>query len=207
MDGAEITETVLALYFLDRAGVAVQCFAPNKNQFHVVNHLTREPTNETRNVLTEAARIARGQVQDLKRASMANLDALVMPGGLGVAKNLSDFATKGTDCTVDSDVVRLVTEAVKAQKPIVAICIAPAVLAAALKKAGRSATLTIGDDAATAAAIIKLGSTHEKCPVTEAVVDEKNRIISTPAYMYDAKRKDVGAGIEAAIKQLMRWLA
>lgn len=207
LDGAEITEAVLTLYFLDRAGAQVQCYAPNKDQLHVVNHLTGEPTRESRNVLTESARIARGKIQDLKKASMASLDALVMPGGFGAAKNLSDFASKGAECAVDPDLARLVAEAAKAKKPIVAICISPAVLAAALKKAGLSAKLTIGDDADTAAAIAKLGSTHEKCPVTSAVVDETNRVISTPAYMYDAGRKDIGTGIEAAIVQLMKWLA
>ena len=206
LDGAEIHEAVLSLYFLEKAGAEVHCFAPNKDQMHVVNHLTGKPTNEKRNVLVESARIARGKIRDLKDASMNGLEALVLPGGYGAAKNLSDFATKGADATVDRDLVRLVGEAVKARKPIVAICISPAVLAAALKQVGASGKVTIGNDAETAAAIKALGSAHENCAVAEMVADEEHRLISTPAYMLGPGPRDVGAGIEAAINQLMAWL-
>jgi enhancing lycopene biosynthesis protein 2 len=206
LDGAEIHEAVLTLYFLDRAGAKVQCFAPNKDQMHVVNHLTGKPTGETRNVLIESARVARGKIRDLKDARMSELAALVLPGGFGAAKNLSDFAVKGADASVEPELARLVGEAVRAKKPIVAICISPAVLAVALKQHRTSARLTIGDDAETAGAIQALGSTHARCPVTEIVVDDKNHIISTPAYMLGPGPKDVGAGIEAAVGKLMSWL-
>lgn len=206
LDGAEVHESVLTLYFLERAGAEIRCFAPDRNQMHVVNHLTGEPTGETRNVLVESARIARGQIEDIKKARMADLDALVLPGGFGAAKNLSEFATKGPAGEVDADLVRLVAEAVEQKKPIVAICISPAVLAAALQRSGKSATVTIGNDKATADAVRSTGSTHADCPVDQAVVDEKNRIISTPAYMLGPGPKAVGAGIEQAIDKLMRWL-
>lgn len=206
LDGAEIQEAVFTLYFLDRAGLGVACFAPDRPQMHVVDHLTGEPTGETRNVLRESARIARGNVQPLARAGMREFDALVMPGGYGVAKNLSDFALRGPDATVDPDLVRLVGEALEQRKPIVAICISPAILAAALKQLGASATLTIGTDAGTAAAVEALGSRHQAAPVERAVVDEQRRIISTPAYMLGPGPKDVAAGIEQAIATLAGWL-
>jgi len=206
LDGAEVQECVLTLYFLDRAGIEVSCFAPDQPQMHVVNHLTNEPTEEQRNVLVEAARIARGVVRKLGEAQLAEFDALVIPGGYGVAKNLSDFALKGAEASVNEDLVRLVDEAVKAQKPIVAICIAPAVLAAALSRIGSSANLTIGSDAGTAQAIETLGSKHESCPVQGLAVDQQQRIVSTPGYMLSATPKGVGAGIEAAIDQLIQWL-
>jgi enhancing lycopene biosynthesis protein 2 len=207
LDGAEVQESVFTLLFLDRAGAKVQCFAPDTDQMHVVDHKKGEPTGETRNVLVESARIARGAVEDIKNADMGEFDALVMPGGFGVAKNLSEFATKGPDGTVNPDVLRLVGESVKARKPIVAICISPAVLAAALKQVGSKATLTIGNDSETAGAIESLGSHHQDCPVNEAVVDEEHRIISTPAYMLGPGPKGVAAGIEQSIGTLMRWLS
>jgi enhancing lycopene biosynthesis protein 2 len=206
LDGAEIQEAVFSLYFLDRAGAEVRCFAPDRDQMHVVDHLRGEPTEETRNVRVESARIARGEVDALCDARMDDFDALVIPGGFGAAKNLSSFATEGAGASVDEDFVRLVGEAVSARKPIVAICISPAVLAAALAKVGSKATVTIGNDAGTASAIESLGSTHSDCPVHEAVIDEEHRIISTPAYMLGPGPKGVGAGIEQAIGTLMGWL-
>jgi len=206
MDGAEIQEAVFSLLFLDRAGAEVRCFAPDKPQMHVVDHLTGKPTGETRNVRVEAARIARGAVADLKDLRMSDFDALVMPGGFGVAKNLSTFATDGAAATIDPELQRVVTEAVEQKKPIVAICISPAVLAVALKKAGSKATLTIGNDPGTAEAMVAVGSSHRVCPVDEAIIDEEHRIISTPAYMLGPGPKGVAAGIEQAITQLMRWL-
>ncbi len=207
MDGAEIQESVFTLLSLDRAGAEVQCFAPDKDQMHVVDHLTGEPTAETRNVLVESARITRGAVRPLREATMDEFDALVMPGGFGVAKNLSSFAIAGAKAEVDVDLQRLVGEALGARKPIVAICISPAVLALALKNAGSTATLTIGNDPETASAVNALGCTHQDCPVREAVVDEEHRIISTPAYMLGPGPKDVAAGIDRSIETMMSWLA
>lgn len=207
LDGAEITEAVLTLYFLERADLEPRCFAPDRPQMHVVDHLTGQPTGETRNVLVESARIARGKVEPLDRARMDELDALVLPGGFGVAKNLSDFAVRGPEADIDPDLVRLVGEALSRARPLVAICISPAILAAALRKLGiGGARLTIGDDADTAAALAALGARHEACPVDRAIVDERHRIISTPAYMLGPGPRDVGAGIEQAIATLATWL-
>lgn len=207
LDGAEITEAVLTLYFLERAGLEPRCFAPDRPQMHVVDHRTGEPTGETRNVLVESARIARGKVEPLDRARMDELDALVLPGGYGVAKNLSDFAVRGPEADIDPDLVRLVGEALSRGKPIAAICISPAILAAALRRLGiGGARLTIGDDADTAAALTAHGARHEACPVDRAVVDERLRIVSAPAYMLGPGPRDVGAGIEQAIATLAGWL-
>jgi enhancing lycopene biosynthesis protein 2 len=174
---------------------------------HVVDHLTGQPTGETRNVLVESARIARGKIEPLDRARMDELDALVLPGGYGVAKNLSDFAVRGPEADVDPDLVRLVGEALSRARPIVALCISPAILAAALRRLGiGGAVLTIGDDAGTAAALGALGAEHRACPVDHAVVDARHRIISTPAYMLGPGPRGVGAGIEEAITALAAWL-
>lgn len=206
LDGAEIQESVFTLYFLDLAGAQVQCFAPDRDQMHVVDHLSGEPTSESRNVLVESARIARGAVQELSKLDMDDFDALVMPGGYGVAKNLSEFATKGSDASVDENLVRVVGQAVASRKPIGAICISPAILAAALKQNGASATLTIGNDESTASAVEALGSKHEACPVQEAIVDEANKIVSTPAYMLGPGPKGVAAGIQKTVDQVLAWV-
>lgn len=206
LDGAEIHESVLTLYFLQKAGIDYRCFAPDRDQFHVVDHLTGEPTDGTRNVLAESARIARGEIAPLGEARMAELDALVLPGGYGAAKNLSNFAVEGPSCTLEPDMLRLVGEAVQQGKPIAAICISPAVVAAALKSLGRGATLTIGSDADTAAALEELGCRHRRCAVDEVAVDEDLRIVSTPAYMLGPGPAEVGAGIEKAVARLAAWL-
>ena len=129
-DGSELNETVITLLAIDRAGAEAVCMAPNIEQMHVINHLSGEPTEgETRNVLVESARIARGNIKDTATVTAADFDALILPGGFGAAKNLCDFAVKGPDCNVNPDVSRLVKETVVAKKPLAAICIAPALLA------------------------------------------------------------------------------
>jgi enhancing lycopene biosynthesis protein 2 len=201
LDGSEIHESVLALLALDRAGCEVHCFAPDVAQSAVVNHLTGKESPETRNVLVESARIARGKVRPLKEARAADLDALVLPGGFGAAKNLSDFATKGAEATVNPDLQRLLRDLHAAKKPIGAICIAPGTVARAL--GAHHPTLTIGHDAATARAIEACGATHEACAVDDVVVDEANRIVSTPAYMLGPSIRHVAEGVERCVSKVL----
>jgi enhancing lycopene biosynthesis protein 2 len=200
-DGAEIHESVLTLLALDRAGCTVRCFAPNIDQARVVDHLTGKEVNETRNVLTESARIARGEIQDLSEARAEDLDAVILPGGFGAALNLSDFATMGAQATVHADLTTLLRALHAAGKPIGAICIAPGVLAAAIGDAGP--TLTIGNDAGTAQAIEACGAQHEDCPVESFVVDRENRIVTTPAYMLGPSVRHVAAGIEGCVAEVL----
>lgn len=203
LDGAEIHESVLTLLALDRAGAEAVCFAPDADQMHVVNHLTGQPVpGERRNVLIESARIARGKIQDLARARAADLDALVLPGGYGAAKNLCDFAVKGADCAVHPEVARIVSEMFQARKPVGAICIAPAILSKALGDQGP--TLTIGTDKDTAAALEKMGAVHEACPVREFVVDEKHKLVTTPAYMLANRISEAAEGIEKLVREVLR---
>jgi enhancing lycopene biosynthesis protein 2 len=203
-DGAEIHESVLTLLALDQAGAQAVCLAPDAPQHQVQDHFHQRTTPESRNVLVEAARIARGEIRDLDGITAAELDALVLPGGFGAALNLSDFAVSGANCTVHPGVERLVTEMVRSHKPVGALCIAPATLARILQKAGIRARLTIGSDSETAAAIEAMGQTHVKCPVTEAVVDADNRIVTSPAYMLPARISEVAAGITAAVREVVR---
>lgn len=195
LDGSEIHESVFTMLCLDELGAEIVFLAPRGPQMHVVDHAAKAPVaGATRDVLTEAARIARGNIRDLATVRASELDALVMPGGFGAAKNLSDFAVKGGEAKPHADVARLLGDMHAAKKPIGAICIAPAVVAAALGRTARP-TLTIGEDAGTAAALEAMGARHQRSPVDECVVDRAQRIVSTPAYMYDARPKDICAGI------------
>jgi enhancing lycopene biosynthesis protein 2 len=204
LDGAEIRESVLTLLALDRAGATVSIFAPDIGQMHVVNHLTGTPVEgASRNVLEEAARIARGDIKPLSEAKAANFDGLLIPGGFGAAKNLSDLAIKGTNATVLPAFKALVADFVKAGKPIGAICISPAVLTAALKDTV-SPTVTIGEDSD--GLIAGLGGVHQPCNTEAAAIDAKHKIASCSAYMRgDARISDVAAGIEKVVAQVIAW--
>ncbi len=201
-DGAEIHEATLTLYFLDKEGVEIVCMAPNIPQKEVINHITGEKMNEERNVLVEAARIARGNIKDINEVSADDIDALIMPGGYGVAKNFSNFLEKGADAEVIPEVKRLLVEMFEKGKPIGAVCISPVIVAAALREA--KAKLTIGSDEQVAKAIESMGQQHLVCPVSEALVDEEHKIVSTPAYMEGKTIKDVAEGIEKLVKEVIR---
>ncbi len=202
LDGAEIHESVLTLYFLDRAGARAICMAPNRPQAKVVNHLTGEvDPADTRNVLLESARIARGDIRDLKDANPEDLDALILPGGFGAALNLCDFAEKGAQGSVDPDLEALVRAMHGAGKPIGAICIAPAVIALVLGAEGPR--LTIGSDPDTAAALAAAGASHVERSAKEDLVDAETRIVTTPAYMCGTGPAEVGAGIEKLVTDLL----
>jgi enhancing lycopene biosynthesis protein 2 len=203
LDGAEIQEAVLTLLALDRADVQVTCMAPNRQQMHVVDHLLGKPTDESRNVLVEAARIARGNIVDIASIDTSTLDALALPGGYGGAKNLSDFAVQGAACTVDPQVTRVIREIHAAGKPIASLCITPTILAALFGKELQP-LLTIGNDADTAAALEQMGATHQRDAVTDIVIDDANNLVSTPCYMLDARIRDVAKGIDRAIEELLQ---
>jgi enhancing lycopene biosynthesis protein 2 len=200
-DGAEINEAVLTLLCLEQQGASYQCFAPNIEQMHVVNHLTGEPAqDESRNVLVEAARIARGNIKDLGEADVAEFDALLVPGGFGAAKNLSNFAVAGAEMDVQSDFLRVARAFHEADKPIGLICIAP-VMAAAI--CGEGTRCTIGNDAETAAAINAMGAEHLECPVSEARVDAERKMVTTPAYMLAGSVSEAYAGITECVKEVL----
>lgn len=199
-DGAEIHESVIALLALDRAGVRVQIFAPDKPQMHVINHLTGEVSPESRNVLTEAARIARGEIKPLSQANAAELDGLIVPGGFGAAKNLSTFATQGAECSVDAELKGLVQQLFMAGKPLGFICIAPALLPKLLEQRVR---LTIGNDPDTAEAIEAMGGEHVVCPVDDIVVDLDNKVVTTPAYMLAQSIGEAAQGIEKLVARVL----
>ncbi len=200
-DGSEIHEATLGLYALSKYGFEYQCFAPDINQYHVINHLTGEVSSDKRNVLIEAARIARGNIKPLREFSSDDFDGLLMPGGFGAAKNLSTYAFDGENCKVHNDLVLVLKAMHSAQKPIVALCIAPVIVAKVL-----GAAVTIGNDSKTAKHIEALGGSHKSCNYNEAFVDWKNKVITTPCYMLASNVYETGVGIEAAIVELKKMI-
>ena len=201
-DGAEIHESVLTLWAIHKHGAAYQCFAPDILQHHVLNFISGREMAESRNVLVESARIARGDIKNLREYRAADHDGLIMPGGLGVAKNLSTFAFDGTDCIVNEDVARAVKETAALHKPIGALCIAPAVIARILG----NVTVTVGQDPGTIGALTRMGATHEKTGHGEIVVDREHKIVSTPCYMLDARVDQIGAGAEKLVMALLELI-
>ncbi len=201
-DGSEIHEATLTLYFLDMKGAEIVCMAPDKDQMDVVDHVTGKATGEKRNALVEAARIARGNIIDVKKVKAADLDAIIVPGGFGSAKNLCTFGVDGPECTADEDAARLLREMHRAGKPIGALCIAPALIARVFG-ADAAPEITIGTDSGTAAAMEKMGAKHKKADVDEIVVDAKNKIVTTPCYMLAQSIKDVGTGAAKLVAKVM----
>lgn len=203
-DGSEIQEAVFSLLAIDRLGFQAVCMAPNV-ELSVINHLTTRETGEKRNVLAESARIARGNIRDVKEVKAVELDAIFFPGGFGAAKNLCTFAMKGAAATVNPDVARLLQEMAAAGKPIGAVCIAPAFIAAVLGKE-YTPTVTIGNEADTAAEINKTGAIHQDCPVTEFVVDRKNKLVTSPAYMLAERITEVFEGIDKCVSEVVKLM-
>lgn len=202
-DGSEIHEACAALLALDRAGAEVVACAPSGDQMHVVDHAAGQPAEgQSRAILTEAARIARGEIRPLTAIDAKSVDAVLMPGGFGAAKNLCTFAVDGENCTVHAEVESFLRNAHEAGKAIGAMCIAPVVLARVFG-ADLKPQVTIGTDPATAAKVEAMGAKHIDCNATGVVVDEQNRMVTTPAYMLAGRIGEVFEGAEAFVKQLL----
>jgi len=198
MDGTEIHEAVMTLYAIENNGGTFEIFAPNVAQHHVINHLTGEVTTESRNVLTEAARIARGKIRALTEYRAEEFDMLIFPGGYGVAKNLCTYAFDGPECHVDRVVEDAIRSTHKAGKPIGALCISPVLIARVLG----NITVTSGTDAGTAADIEILGGRHENKNHGEVSVDRKNMIATAPCYMLNATLPETAHDADAVVRAL-----
>jgi enhancing lycopene biosynthesis protein 2 len=206
LDGAEIHEAVFTLLVLNRHQAEAVCCAPDIAQAATVDHVTGQPVRETRNVLTEAARIARGDIRDVAGVSADELDALILPGGFGAAKNLCNFAERGAQCEVHPAVEKLIADVLAQRKPVGAICIAPALLGRVAAKRGLKPRLTIGNDADTAAALREMGCVHEDRAVTEIAVDDDNKLVTTPAYMLGPGPAAVFEGVRKLVEQVLRMI-
>lgn len=203
-DGSEIHEAVLTLWSIDRAGAQAVCLAPEMPQLHVVNHLTGQVMEgEKRQVMVEAARIARGVLENLAAVSTRDIDALILPGGFGAAKNLCNFAMQGSQARVHPEVERLIREMRAAGKPLGFICIAPVIAAKVLGSEG--VQVTIGTDPQTAAAVEQCGAVHVSCTVRSFHADPVRKVASTPAYMLGQRISEVAEGIDKMVRQVLAW--
>lgn len=202
LDGSEITEAVSTLIGLSQNNVNYQVFAPNQ-RFSPTSHFKDELLeNHIRNSLEESARISRGKIQDLSELNPSHYDGLILPGGYGVVKNLCTWAQDGPKCSVHKEARRVLEGFFEASKPILAICIAPALVARVLGQK-RSITLTIGNDKTTAAQIVSSGCEHVECTVDDFITDRESKVISTPAYMFDVEPHRVFAGIQKALGEFL----
>jgi enhancing lycopene biosynthesis protein 2 len=213
-DGSEIQEAVFSLLAIDENNADAVCFAPNIDQHHVLNHITGDEMNESRNVLVESARIARGNIQDLKEISSDDIDALVLPGGFGAAKNLTKWAFEGPDGEIQSDVKRIILEMVHHRKPVCGLCMGPTVIAKALEGSGVKANLTVGTTEAPSpyeidaisAGMEKTGANAVMKEVTEIMVDESNKIVTAPCYMMEATISQIRNNIKMAIDKTIQLI-
>ncbi|OOE67385.1 isoprenoid biosynthesis glyoxalase ElbB [Salinivibrio kushneri] len=199
-DGAEIQETVLSLLALEQNDAQWQCFAPDIDQHHVINHRTGEAMSETRNVLTEASRIVRGEILPLTDLNADDFDALLVPGGFGAAKNLSDFAYHGDPVQVHQDMFAVCQAFARSEKPAGYMCIAPIMIPQIYPKGVKG---TIGNEPDIAAAFNRMGGEHIECPVSDYVLDQRHHLLSTPAYMLATSVSDAASGINRMVKKLV----
>jgi enhancing lycopene biosynthesis protein 2 len=201
-DGAEIHEATLTLLAIAKAGCSYECFAPDKEQAQVINHMTGKLMTEERNVLVESARIARGKIEPLNLFEPEKFDAVIFPGGFGVAKNLCSLAFEGSECTVDPEVELAVIASVEAKIPIGALCISPALIAKILP----GAEVTIGNNAETISTIEKMGGVHHLTNHGELIIDEKYKLVTSPCYMLDAHILQIAEETQSVVDELINLM-
>jgi enhancing lycopene biosynthesis protein 2 len=201
-DGTEIHEATMSMLAIDQSGAQYELFAPDINQVHVINHVSGEEMTETRNVLVESARIARGKIKNLKEFKSSDYDALLLPGGFGAAKNLSNYAFKGADIEVNKEVADAIIAMHKDSKPIGALCIAPVLLSSVIK----GSVVTIGNDISTSEHVLQMGSEHKNTQATEIVIDEKNKIVTSPCYMLGTKISEIYTGAVKVVDALLKLM-
>lgn len=210
-DGSEIHETVLSLLEIEAQGAEYSCFASNVEQHHVINHLTGEEMPEKRNVLVEAARIARGAIRPLNELELSKFDALFLPGGFGVAKNFTKWAFSGPKGEILPEIKQVILTAVNKNMPIGALCMAPTTLAKAFENENINATLTVGttksaspyDIAAISNGMVSVGAKAAFSEVNGVVIDAKNKIVTSPCYMMDASISQIHKGIKRTVESLL----
>ncbi len=213
-DGSEIHESVLTLLAIQEAGATYQCAAPNIIQHHVIDHTSGEEMAESRNVLVESARIARGEILDLKDVTSADYDALLMPGGFGAAKNWSSWAFEGPEGTIDEEVKRIIREFHRESKPIGALCMSPTVVSRAFKEDTIETELTVGtteqaspyDIGAITQGMESIGAHAKMVVVDEIHVDEANKIVTCPCYMMEANIADIRAGAKKTVDKVLQLI-
>lgn len=179
-DGSETHETLSVLLAIDKRNIEYQCFAP-EGDFEVFNHIEGKASGEKRHLITEASRLCRGNIKPLSTYKAVDYDALILPGGMGAAQNLSNYAFVGAEMSVNKEVETAIKDAFSANKPIGALCIAPMIVAKVL--GDKNPTITLGQECQAAKDAVTLGCKHQVCSAEEVAIDRENKIVTTPAYM------------------------
>lgn len=200
-DGSEIYETVCTLLSIEKAGAKYQCMAPNIEQRRVINHLTKQESPETRNILVEAARLARGEIIDIENADPKAYEAVIFPGGFGAASNLSDFALSGENSTMEKHTLHFAKKMAELKKPAGFICIAPNLISHIY---GKGVNITIGTDKQTADTLEKMGNIHKNCECTNIIIDDQHNVVTTPAFMLGKSISEISAGIDKLVQEVIR---
>lgn len=201
LDGSEIHEAVSVLVHLSRAGVETRMFAPDIEQSDVINHVKGAAAGDgTRNVLVEAARIARGKVKPLSALEVDSYSAVIFPGGYGAAKNLCNFARQGENLTVNPDVEKVIKAFHEAKKPIGMLCVSPVIAAKLIP----GVSITLGNEDKDIQAVMqKIGAKPIPLGVNEVAVDEEHNVISSPAYMTNSPIHKVFDGIGKFVETVL----
>lgn len=198
-DGSEIHEATLTLLAIHTIGADYQCYAPDIEQHHVLNHITGQAMDESRNVLIESARIARGNILPAEKFDFRRHDALIIPGGLGAVKNLCSYALDGRECTINPATEQMIRTMHERKKPIGALCIAPALLAHLFT----GITITLGGNSQAASDSVLMGAHHQQTSEGEIVVDKEHRLVTTPCYMFDSRVDSIALGAERLVKAVV----
>jgi enhancing lycopene biosynthesis protein 2 len=206
LDGSEIQEAVLSMLAFQKRGADLVYISLDEKQKILMSHNTKTADKLSyRNMLAESARITRGNILAIEDIEINKLDGLVIPGGSGCAYNFCDFAQKAKNMQVHPKISFLITQMHQQQKPIAAVCIAPVILAKVLAKS--NICITIGCDKDIAEIIKSWGANHKTCLRGDCVVDAKNKIVTTPAYMYaDSSISEVFAGIDKLSESFFNML-
>lgn len=210
-DGTEIHEAVLTLLAIQEAGHEYVCIAPDVDQHHVINHTNGEEMNEKRNVFVESSRIARGEITKLSDIDPADIDALVLPGGFGAAKNLTTWAFKGPESEILPEVKLLLVNLVNIGKPICALCVTPTVVAKAFEGSDIHPQLTLGnteqdseyDIQGFSDGLAAVGAQPVMKTTDDILVDTANKIVSAPCYMMKTDVVGVRNNTQKAIQQML----
>jgi enhancing lycopene biosynthesis protein 2 len=206
LDGSDVWEVVLLSHYLSIKGKSPVFYAPDEMQKEVVDHLTQVPTDERRNVLKESARMARGEIRELKSLSGKDIDGIILPGGYGTIRNLADYLgePKNGYLKPSSDLQRIIREIFRRKKPIGACGLAGLLVASALRDIlDTPLTLTIGKDPELIRQMEGMGALHVLSKGREVVMDSEHKLVTTPASLLKLELNQMALSIENMINGII----
>ena len=204
VDGSETHETILTILALEQHNLDWEGLAPSGLQTEVYDHYTNTKENiSPSSMITEAARLVRGNITIINAVNASDYAAVIIPGGAGVIKNLSNYSTAGINFTIHPELLAFMATIVRLQIPAGFICIAPILIP---KLYGNKPKLTIGSNVELAAKIVQIGGEHCDCLANDIVIDHAQKIVSTPANMVAKNIVEVYHGIYKLVTQIANWI-